>query len=428
MLEKIFSEIKNNWFYSEPLLFSVLISHVVIPNPNMNVPMRSGKKRIEYNPELLENLSSEQITELLKIEIFRILLLHPYERQPLNAKKGVLLIASDVVINHFYKPSVSGIESGGILFLKNHAKRMVTLDNPLGEKWAGSEELRFFQKNLSIDRKTGHLITIDDLTFEEWYKKILFLIKETSISASETSGQGISGEAYNQSFEDAAELWEEDESAQNEIQELMNKAEIDEGWGGLGGELQRKISEGCDFSFDYRRALSQFRQSIVSSNRRLTRMRPNRRYGFMAMGSRYEQKANVLIAVDVSGSITDESFEHFYHAIKNFFFLKIIENIDLIFFDVNLKNSKPVPFSKKIDLNEVKGRGGTSFQPPIDFFCQHSKEYSGLILFTDGEGDIPVIPENSNNILWILDSRLSYEKSKNWINSLSGNKATYLPF
>lgn len=429
MLEKIFTDIKNTWFYSEPLLFSVLVSHVLIPNSSMNIPMRSGKKRIEYNPLLLEKLSFQQITEFLKIEIYRILLLHPYERQPLNAKKGVLLIASDVVINHFYKPEIDGVESGGILFLKNQANRMVSLENPLGEKWADSEELKFFQKNLHIDKKTGNLITIDDLTFEEWYKKILFLIKETSISASETTGKGIASESFSQNLEDAAELWEEDETAQNEIQELMNKAEIDQGWGGIGGELQRQISEGTDFSFDYRRALTHFRQSIVSANRKLTRMRPSRRYGFKAMGSRYERKANVLIAVDVSGSITDESFEHFYHAIKNFFFLKIIENIDLIFFDVNLKKSQPIPFSQKIDIKEIQGRGGTSFQSPIDFFCNHSKDYSGLIIFTDGEGDIPSITSEKNtNILWILDSRIAFEKSKNWINSLPGNKSTYLPF
>ena len=102
-------------------------------------------------------------------------------------------------------------------------------------------------------------------------------------------------------------------------------------WGETGGNLQRALAQDVDFSFDYRRALTKFRANIVSANRRLTRMKPSRRYGFSAMGSRYERKADILIAVDVSGSITDESFARFYHAIKNFFFLRIIENIDLIF-------------------------------------------------------------------------------------------------
>ncbi len=157
-------------------------------------------------------------------------------------------------------------------------------------------------------------------------------------------------------------------------------------------------------------------------------MRPNRRYGLKAMGSRYERKANILIAVDVSGSITDESFEHFTHAIKNFFFLGIIQNIDLIFFDVNLKNTTPIPFRKKISLEQIKGRGGTNFQPVMDFFYEHKADYSGLIIFTDGEGNIPHVLGNKNNILWILESRLAWEKNHQWINTLPGNKSTYLPF
>jgi predicted metal-dependent peptidase len=159
-------------------------------------------------------------------------------------------------------------------------------------------------------------------------------------------------------------------------------------------------------------------------------MKPSRRYGFAAMGSRYERKADILIAVDVSGSITDESFARFYHAIKNFFFLRIIENIDLIFFDVNLKNTRPVKFSKNFKLSEITGRGGTSFQPPIDFFLENKNKYSGMIIFTDGEGEVPKLSGGSlgsASILWILDSRLAYEKSRWWIESLPGNSGTFLP-
>ena len=147
------------------------------------------------------------------------------------------------------------------------------------------------------------------------------------------------------------------------------------------------------------------------------------------MGSRYERKADILIAVDVSGSITDESFTRFYHAIKNFFFLKIIENIDLIFFDVNLKNTSPIKFSKNLKLAEIQGRGGTNFQPPIDYFLENRSRYSGMIIFTDGEGEVPKMTGGSGNasILWILDSRLAYEKSRWWIESLPGNFCTFLP-
>lgn len=430
-IEKKIKTIISSWFFTHPLLYSVYCTHSLVENNNLQIPMRSGKGRIEYSSQLLEKATDSILEKYLKVELYRIVLMHPYSRQPVNAMKNILLLASDVTIyqnckKEFFnqEKSQTGFCLNGVEYLKSLAARFANSENPLGEKWNGTEELQFFLKNLVIAPRTGELMLIDKLTFEQWYKKILFLIKETSIGGE----QAGTNSAFTQAGNQASELWEENQEIQAQLENQIQKADSEEGWGGLGGDLKRQIKEQGDFSFDYRRALTQFRQSIVSANRSLTRMRPSRRYGFKAMGSRYDRKANVLIAVDVSGSITDESFGNFYHAIRNFFFLGLIEKIDLIFFDVNLKNTKPIPFTKNINLNQIKGRGGTNFQSPLDFFSLHSSEYSGLIIFTDGEGEVPKLECQKKNILWILDSRLSYEKSRNWIDSLPGCKSTYLPF
>ena len=422
------SEIGKKWFYSEPLLFSVFCTHTIVENPLLNVPLRSGAKRIEYSPKIMKQMQDVELENYLTFEIYRILLGHPYERKPYAAKNAIMLVASDVTIyallssqkNNF----IDELHLSSIEYLKNQAVRFHTLEHPLGLKWSGSEEEKFFQRNLLVNHKNGRLEICDNLTYEQWYKWILFLVQESS-SAGENAG--FSNETA-KLMQESAELWEENEEIQKEIRSNIEKAEIDEGWGGLSGNLQRAVKESCDFSFDYRRALLHFRQNIVSSHRKLTRMKPSRRYGFSAMGSRYESKADILIAVDVSGSISDESFDHFSHCIKNFFFLGIVQKIDVIFFDVNIKNTKPQEFRKKIDIDNIKGRGGTNFQPVIDFFCEQKARYSGLIIFTDGEGSVPVIPDGVKNILWILDSRLAWEKSKLWINTLNKNFSTYLPF
>lgn len=418
----------KNWFISEPLLFSIITTHHLVMNDGLTVAMRTGRMCIEFSNLLCSELSDTELTDFLKIETYRILLKHPYARQPYKANPTALQLASDVVIAKFFVPP-SGIESAGIVYLKSQAWRFSTLDYPLGKRWSDTDELKFFQRNLQIDRNTGLLKTVDDLTFEQWYKWLLFLIRETSAGGGEASGAGALSDYDLSAINESAELWQEDESAQNQIDDKMKKAEIENGWGETGGNLVRTLQEQTDFSFDYRRALTKFRANIVSVNRRLTRMKPSRRYGFSAMGSRYERKADILIAVDVSGSITDESFTRFYHAIKNFFFLKIIENIDLIFFDVNLKNTSPIKFSKNLKLAEIQGRGGTNFQPPIDYFLENRSRYSGMIIFTDGEGEVPKMTGGSGNasILWILDSRLAYEKSRWWIESLPGNFGTFLP-
>lgn len=392
--EKRLSAIIKNWFITEPLLFSVVTTHHLVLNDELTVPMRTGRQCIEFSELLTGDLSDAQLTDYLKIEAYRILLKHPYARQPYKANPTALQLASDVIISKYFTPP-SGIETAGVVYLKS----------------------------------IGLMRYNEDLTFEQWYKKLLKIIRERSAGGGEASGAGALSDYDLSAVTESAELWQEDENAQKQIDDKIKKADIENGWGETGGNLVRTLQEQADFSFDYRRALTRFRANIVSVNRRLTRMKPSRRYGFAAMGSRYERKADILIAVDVSGSITDESFARFYKAIKNFFFLKIIENIDLIFFDVNLKNTKPVKFTKNLNLSEITGRGGTNFQPPIDYFIENHSRYSGMIIFTDGEGDVPKVSGaiGNSSILWILDSRLAYEKSRWWIDKLQGSSATYLP-
>jgi len=403
LIEKKLKDIVSSWFYKEPLLFSAVSTHRLVENRILSVPFRTGNFHIEFSPDFLSNLSQELLEEYFKIEVYRILLLHPYSRQPYKAKKLILHLASDLTIAALYRLP-EGVVLPGVEYMKSRDSAYArALESP------------------------GKVFMYENLSFEEWYKKLYDLIS-SSKKGQNAGGSDEHAENLLAMAEESAALWEENEEAQNKIKEEIQKAEVDEGWGGIGGELERSLKEETDFSFDYRRALSKFRANIVSSSRTLTRMKPSRRFGFKAMGSRYERKANILIAVDVSGSITDESFNHFYKAIKNIFFLGIIEKIDVIFFDTNLKNLKPVTFKKKIDLGEIKGRGGTNFQPAIDFYFNHKTDYNGLIIFTDGQGQIPVMNKNSANILWIITGRQDYEKCRQWIANLPGNKSTYLPF
>ena len=428
-VENRLKNIASSWFYTQPLLFSVYCNHLLVQNEKMTFPFRSGQHRIEFSPALLQEKNDSQLESLFIFEMYRIILRHPYQRMPFNAQKTVMVLASDVTVYQFYKP-VEGAEIAGIEYLKSLSRRFYELDEPLGKKWSGSEEEKFFMRNLNVNRKTGELELYDRLSFEQWYRRILFLLSQIS-SGGENAGFSLG--ADNSGFEDLCSLWKEDDLALEQIAGNIQKAEVEEGWGETGGNLRRELNDSCDFSFDYRKALTKFRQGIVNAERSLTRMKPSRRYGFNAMGSRYNRRADILIAVDVSGSVSDESFAHFCRAIKNIFFLGIIKKIDLVFFDVNIKNTTPLAFSsvnKKLSLQDIAGRGGTNFQCAVDFFFEHKNDYSGMILFTDGEGDMPFIDKaaSGRQILWILDSRNAFEKSRQQINALPHCSSTFLPF
>ena len=57
-------------------------THRVIENSVMKCPMRVGKGAIEVNPDLCANMTDKELEERLRVEVIRILLKHPYDRQP----------------------------------------------------------------------------------------------------------------------------------------------------------------------------------------------------------------------------------------------------------------------------------------------------------------------------------------------------------
>ena len=99
--ERIQKEVEQ-WFLTEPVFFAVYCSHRLVMNANMLCPLRSGKGRIEYNPAIIETMTESRLRDLLRVEIIRILLQHPYARQPMGCPSIVLQKASDLVISPAY--------------------------------------------------------------------------------------------------------------------------------------------------------------------------------------------------------------------------------------------------------------------------------------------------------------------------------------
>ena len=382
-------KITDYWFLTEPLIFAAYCTHELSQNENMKVPFRTGKKRIEFNPAIIDGYPNELIAEYLKIEVFRILLKHPYQRLPTFPNRKVLAYASNITIADCYKTEckLAGVN-----------------------RWPLKE----------------------GLCFEEYYNKI-FAILSTPPEENADSGESIiPPENKNQTSLDAEEaeqlsaLWEEDEEVSCTINNLIEIAESSNTWGNISGNLQELIKASKTIAMDYRKMLSAFRTSILSSKRRLTRMRPNRRFGFSFMGSRYALATNLLIAVDVSGSVSSSSLMNFF-SIINRFFKYGIEKLDVIQFDHELKTKDHLPFKKAKSEVKIVGRGGTSFQPAADYYCSHP-EYDGLIYFTDGWAAVPEFnTKRIIDVLWIITNKGDYERHKDWIKKIAHNRATYIP-
>ena len=158
---------------------------------------------------------------------------------------------------------------------------------------------------------------------------------------------------------------------------------------------------------DYRAVLRQFRASILSVNRVLTRMKPNRRYGFLYMGSRRDFSTRLLVAVDVSGSIGSDDLVRGF-SVVNQFFTYGVNTVDVIQFDTEIKGQVLSLKRARRDI-AVAGRGGTNFAPVMAYIDTH-RDYDGLIIFTDGYAPVPPPPQNrKTRILWLFNNQRNYE-------------------
>ena len=361
------SKMTDIWFLTEPALFGAFCRHKLTTNEGMECPVRVGKGRLEYNPSLIQNMPYEDVERCFRVEMIRTLMLHPYCRKPAGCGDPDCAKGSDLAISTCYRipgmitPSQCGLSEG---------------------------------------------------QYYEWYA--YKCVGDSPVSpVPQDSDNEAGGSCTDQQVSDLnggqAGLWEEDQWMQEGIRQAVEQITS---WGSLPGDLVEKIQAAMRPKLDYRKVLSGFRSSILCSKRKLTRMRPNRRSGFQYMGSIRQLRTNYLVAVDVSGSISNDDLKFFFSTINRFFKYGV-EKIDALTFDTSL--GEPVTLTRAEAGFKVKGRGGTNFQPVVDFMAEHG-EYDGLIIFTDGYAPKPVVPARlKGRLLWILRSEKEYNEHRKWM-------------
>lgn len=424
-----FKQLAEHWFLTEPAFFAIYCSHALTMNPRINCYMRIGKGRLEYNPGWLRELSDAAFEEVVRIEMLRAFLKHPYERQPTGATRKNMYSASDLVLTSHYKFRIIQLKKPSLYHLpsKMHYEWYLAHIPPrhLGGNGDPSDipgdtpdqDSEQAQGQASPDDASDGMQVQEDQEMSNEDNTSPNLDDE--VQNMDSPSQGLDGADEDDSrqpdYGEAAELWEEDESRQLEINELIMQIKD---WGSISGGMVEQIMASTQAKIDYRKALAGFRASVISSKRTLTRMRPSRRWGFEQMGSKYAFSTSLLIAVDTSGSISTEMLKHFFSVIVKFFKYGI-EQIDVIQFDCVIQGEcMSVKKAKKQNRFAVRGRGGTSFQPVFDYLHEHNR-YDGLIILTDGYAEVPHKDFSTRaRILWVCESEDCYNQHKQWMSQL----------
>ena len=369
-MQERYSNILEQWFIMEPPLFQVLCVHELVANTQMKCPLRSGRRKLEYNPEIVVEMSDEALEEALRAEAVRLLLKHPYERRPDGCSQQAMGLGSNLVIGDNYSHPRFHIETPQDFNLK---------------------------RGMSF----------------EWYAREVEKQQEGSSSgdSENESPNGGGGMGSNEKHRDLAELWDEDDMTVQLINGIISSTKS---WGSIPGNLAEILTSSLKAKINWRNIFAGFRASIISSKRKLTRMRPNRRTGFDNMGSVRRFDTKLLVAVDVSGSISTESLQYFYGVINSAFRYGF-ESIDVIQFDHGVR---AVHNLKKVVKDvAILGRGGTSFQEPIDY--AHENGYDGLVMLTDGYAPPPTIPDGfKTGLLWVCENQDCLDHHKFWMETM----------
>lgn len=374
-MEDRISRILEQWSLREPGLLSIYYTHQLEENKLMDCCIRVGKRRIEFNPDALEGISDEALNELLMTTVLRICLRHPYERQPYGCPANCLKAASDMVLSPSYRIRHNNLfHPNDFMF-------------PIGKSF-------------------------------EWYAtKLMNLMQEAKANPNniaDTIRKPL--EELMKMGNDEASMWIEDEEMLETIKERIEQIT---NWGSVSHDIQELIRIAMEGRIDYRKVLRAFSTSIVSSELEYTRMKPNRRLGFKAMGYKHEMAARLLIAVDVSGSVSNESIGRFFRIITRFFKYGV-EAVNVIQFDCVVKKEE-IPLNKATkNYTTFKrlGDGGTDFQIVLDYYYAH-KGYDGLIIFTDGYAPVPKTHYlKRSKLLWVFNTEENYNENKDALSAV----------
>lgn len=124
-----------------------------------------------------------------------------------------------------------------------------------------------------------------------------------------------------------------------------------------------------------------------------TRRKKSKRFAGMP-GLKERFYSHILVAIDTSLSVSKYDLQEFHNELKHLH--KTGHDIYVLLCDTKIQ--KEFKFNPRKQLN-IDGRGGTNFQPVIDYYKRNLRKYSCLIYLSDGEASAP--KGARGNILWV---------------------------
>lgn len=375
------------------------------------VNFKGAKYVIYFNPLLFLTLSLHQMQTTIKHEILHIVSMHLVRAKKLKSSHSALAVnmAMDIVVNQLlnnlppYATTVEWVNYNNSLKLEPFSsfeyyveQIQAALDSRDEE---GSPEGKNLLEALEAAEKSGTRLDKNTMVHDE-------------LSEEENMIKGLIVTEYN--VQKTHDIWKEsNETEEKTQQEFVMKAISSSVKGEIPTYLTDMISalKNSSGELPWNLYLNRL-MGTIEGNRKKTTTRRNRRQPerLDLRGELRSHRAKIIVALDISGSISEEEFRQ---AIKEV--LGIVKNynheITVIECDDEIRRVYQVKTEKDIQERHPK-RGATRYNPVFEYANEHSVNL--LVYFTDGKGEekLKVLPRGYK-ILWVISGRgeqLSLEK------------------
>ena len=206
-------------------------------------------------------------------------------------------------------------------------------------------------------------------------------------------------------FEDLSEA--EQKLIEKQLQKVLAdaKEQTVKKRGNVPGEIEGVIivEEIVPPKFDWRGYIRRFTGVSTKVFTKKIRRKENRRYEENP-GLKIKMRQHMLLAIDTSGSVSNTELQEFMGEIHHIY--KAGVDVTIMQCDTSIRCIEA--YKGKNEINVV-GRGGTEFDPVLDYYNANQKKYTSLVYFTDGECYTSVVPKG--NVLWVLSERSSMNES-----------------
>jgi len=149
--------------------------------------------------------------------------------------------------------------------------------------------------------------------------------------------------------------------------------------------------------FDWRSYVRRFAGGAKEVFTKKLRRKDNKRFEENP-GLKIKNKRHLLVAIDTSGSVSDKEVKEFLNEIHHIH--KTGSEVTILQCDTVIRSIEKYKPNEDITLH---GRGGTDFDPVLEYYNENQGKYTCLFYLTDGECSTDVKPKGK--MLWVISTR-----------------------